>query len=110
MDIKVEERDGRYCVSVKIPQYVPKTKRKIIVATGEVRARLASMGYELGQTIQEPRLHNLNKVTEGEWIFEKKVLDKPPEPVIIVEEKSVQPKPVRKRRTRSSTKKVSTEE
>jgi hypothetical protein len=52
-------------------------------------------------------------VTQGTWFFKKKVekpLDKPVQDVIIEVEKEVKPKPARKRRTRSSTKKVSTEE
>jgi len=110
MDIKVEQKEGHYYVHVRIPEYNSKTKRKTIVGTGAVRAEMKSRGHDLGQTIQGAYLHNLNKVLEGTWIFEKKVLDKTPEPVIIVEEKSVQPKPKRTRRTRSSTKKVSTEE
>ena len=110
MDIKIEQKEGRYYVHVRIPEYSSKTKRKTIVSTGAVRAEMESRGHGLGQTIQEAYLHNLNKVLAGTWIFEKKVLDKSPEPVILEVEKSVLPKPTRKRRTRSSTKKISTEE
>tara|TARA_R110000824_G_scaffold319030_1_gene506160 strand:- start:31 stop:363 length:333 start_codon:yes stop_codon:yes gene_type:complete len=110
MDIKIEQKEGHYYVHVKIPEYNSKTKRKTIVGTGAVRAEMKSRGHDLGQTIQESYLHNLNKIVAGTWIFEKKVLDKSPEPVILKEEKSVQPKPKRVRRTRSSTKKISTEE
>ena len=71
------------------------------------------MGYQVGAPVQEAKIHNLNGVTQGTWFFKKKAekpLDNSPKEVIIVEEKSVQPKPTRKRRTRSSAKKVSTEE
>ena len=111
MDIKIEEQDDLYCVHVKIDKYNIKTKRKVVVSTSEIRSAVISRGYEIGGTIQESYLHNLNGVTQGTWFFEKKVLDKPVEDVIIKEEKKVNPKPTRKRTTRSSTKKkVSTEE
>ena len=110
MEIKIEEQEDLYCVCVKIEQYNTKTKRKTIVNTRQVRRELAAQGYELGEAVQKAYLHNLNGVTQGTWFFKKKVLDKPVEPVIIEEEKQVKPKTTRKRRTRSSTKKVSTEE
>ena len=110
MEIKIEEQEDLYCVCVKIEQYNTKIKRKTIVNTRQVRRELAAQGYELGEAVQKAYLHNLNGVTQGTWVFKKKVLDKPVEPVIIEEEKQVKPKTTRKRRTRSSTKKVSTEE
>ena len=110
MEIKIEEQEDLYCVCVKIEQYNTKIKRKTIVNTRQVRRELAAQGYELGEAVQKSYLHNLNGVTQGTWFFKKKVLDKPVEPVIIEEEKQVKPKTTRKRRTRSSTKKVSTEE
>ena len=110
MEIKIEEQEDLYCVCVKIEQYNTKIKRKTIVNTRQVRRELAAQGYELGDAVQKAYLHNLNGVTQGTWFFKKKVLDKPVEPVIIEEEKQVKPKTTRKRRTRSSTKKVSTEE
>ena len=64
----------------------------------------------MGEVVETAYLHNLNGITEGTWSFKKKVVDKPAEPVILEEEKSVRPKPKRTRRTRSSAKKVSTEE
>ena len=67
-------------------------------------------GYEFGEVVEETRINNANDVTEGTWVFKKKVLDKRPKQVILKEEKEVKPKPARKKRTRSSTKKVSTEE
>ena len=114
MDIEIEEKGDLYCVCVKVEPYNPRIKRKTIVSTGQVRRELHSRGYETTKVIQTDYIHNLNGITQGTWIFEKKVLDKSPKKVIIELETSVQPKPkpkaTRKRRTRSSTKKVSTEE
>ena len=60
--------------------------------------------------IKEDSAHNKrNNTRNGTWIF-RKALDKSPKQVILKEEKRVQPKPIRKKHTRSSTKKVSTEE
>ena len=115
MDIKIEEQDGLYCVCVQIPPYDVRIKRKTIVSTQLVRQKLSVEGYETGEVVQSAHLNNLNGITQGTWFFKKKTLDKPAKPVIIVEEKSVQPKlkpatAPKKKRTRSSTKKVSTEE
>ena len=110
MDIKIEEQGDLYCVCVKVDPYNHRLKRKTIVATGQVRRAVAKKGFEIGETVQASYIHNLNGVTQGTWLFKKKVLDKPVEDVIIKKEKEVKPKPTRKRRTRSSTKKVSIEE
>jgi len=105
MDIRIEEQDDLYCVCVKVEAYNPRTKRKIIVTTGQVRREAERMGYAVGNAVQETRIHNLSGVTQGTWFFEKKTLDKPVEDVIIEEEKKVKPKPARKKRTRSPAKK-----
>jgi hypothetical protein len=110
MNIEVEEKDDQICVCVKIPRYDSRVKRKTIVNTGNVRAELINKGIELGPAVKEAYLHNLNGVTEGMWVFQKKIVDKVVEPVILKEEKPVRPKPKRPRRTRSSTKKVSIED
>ena len=110
MDIKVEEKDGLYCVCVKIEPYNPRVKRKTIVTTSSLRSAASKLGYEFGEIVQEDRIKNMNGTTEGTWVFKKKVLDKTSKDVIIEVEKEVKPKSARKRRTRSSTKKVSTEE
>ena len=71
------------------------------------------MGYHVGKPVQTSYIHNLNGVIQGTWFFEKKVeksLDKSVEDVIIEEEKKVQPKPTRKRRTKSSPVKKKTTE
>ena len=106
MDIRIEEKGDLYSVCVKIPKYDVRVKRN----TSRVLSEAKKLGYELGEVVESAYLHNLNGVIEGTWIFKKKVVDKPVKPVILKEEKSVQPKPKRQRRTRSSTKKVSTEE
>ena len=113
MDIIVEEQDNLFCVCVKVESYNIKTKRKTIVNTKQLHRRLEKMGYKVGEAVQVDSIHNLNGKTQGTWFFKKKVekpVDKPVEDVIIVVEKEVKPKPTRKKRTRSSIKKVSTEE
>jgi len=71
----------------------------------------------LGECTQEASLYNWRTPgLTGTWIFSKKTkkakkpLDKPVKDVILEVEKEVKPKPVRKKRTRTSTKKVSTGE
>jgi|TARA_R110000787_G_scaffold132999_1_gene245256 hypothetical protein len=113
MDIKIEEQDDLLCVCVKVESYDTKVKRKTIINTKELRHRLEKMGHKLGEAVQTDQIHNLNGKTQGTWFFKKKVekpVDKPVEDVIIVVEKEVKPKPTRKKRTRSSIKKVSTED
>ena len=113
MDIKIEEQDDLLCVCVKVEPYDTKIKRKEIINTSRVRRILENMGHQIGVTVQADSIHSLNGKLQGTWFFKKKVekpLDKPVEDVIIQVEKEVKPKPARKRRTRSSTKKVSTEE
>ena len=117
MDIKIEEQGDLYCVCVKIENYNPKYKRKIVVNTPQVRNQVTLRGDDIGEAVQTDYIHNMNGITQGTWFFKKKVLDKPKkvldkpvQDVIIEEEKEVKPKPTRKKRTRSSTKKkVSTE-
>jgi len=108
----VEEKDNKIYVKVSVARQkcyplVP----IVVVTTKDVVEHLLATSRPLGNLVYAPAVHNKRSHhREGTWIFEKKVLDKSPEPVILKEEKSVQPKPTRKRRTRSSTKKVSTEE
>ena len=80
------------------------------ISTTEVLKYLSRNNIDFGRLIKNGSAHNKFGDGKGHWIFRRKVLDKPKKKVIIVEEKSVQPKPKRARRTRSSTKKVSTEE
>ena len=113
MDIKIEEQDDFFCVCVKVDRYNSREKKKTIVNTGRVKIEMQKRGYQIGEVVQNDYINNLNGKTHGTWFFEKKVeksLDKPVQDVIIEVEKEVKPKPARKRRTRSSTKKVSTEE
>ena len=113
MEILIEEEDDLYCVCAKIEPYNTKNKKKVIVNTNKIRKTLADRGYEVGNVVQESRLHNLNGVTQGTWFFEKKVqkrLDKSAEQVIIKEENPAPAKTTTRRRRKSSTKKVSSGE
>jgi len=108
---EVTEEEGQLHVYVEIPHYdhlyhIP----KISLGTADVEHLLAQRGIRHGKCLKDSYIKNWRHATrKNEWIFEIFV-DKPAEPVILEEEKSVQPKPKRHRRTRSSTKKVSTEE
>ena len=110
MDIKIEEKNDLYCVCVSIPPYNTRIKRKTIVNTSQVVLEAKKLGYELGEAVETTYLNNANDITEGTWTFKKKVLDKPTKNVILDKEKVVKPKPKRTRRTRTSTKKSTTEE
>ena len=109
---EIREEDGKLYVCVRVPsEHVPTNIPRIRLETEDVQNLLEERGIKYGRCIQSATLKNWRaSLCEKEWIFEKKVLDKAPEPVILKEEKSVQPKPTRKKRTRSSIKKVSTEE
>ena len=106
---EVEEKEGKLHVFVEMPHYnynygVPKDHIK----TGDMLRLLKEKGIEHGPCIKESHVKNWREVTRrGEWVFEL-LVDTPEEPAIIEEEKTVKPKITR--RTRSSTKKVSTEE
>tara|TARA_R110002020_G_scaffold311832_2_gene527368 strand:+ start:2192 stop:2536 length:345 start_codon:yes stop_codon:yes gene_type:complete len=111
-NIDIKEDSNQIIVSVEVEERndrlgMPKAR----LTTSEVTARLEEKGIAFGQCIQEATIKNWHpRLLEGTWIFEKKTLDKTPKPVIIEEEKEVQSKPPRKRRARSSSKKVSTED
>ena len=108
-EFRTEVKDGKLHVYVEIPHHdhlakIPKFK----LTTSDVTALLSEKKVKHGKCLKEVSLKNWRHATrKGEWIFEISV-DKPVKPVIIGEEKSVKPK--KTRRTRSSTKKVSTEE
>mgnify|MGYP003141654793 CR=1 FL=1 len=114
MDIKIEEKDNLYTVQVEVPSYNTKIKRKTIVHTSEVRREVQKKGYEIGKTIEAAYIHNINGVTKGTWVFEKKNLDKPVKDAILEESKTVSkaptPKAPPKRKRRTSTKKKTVEE
>jgi hypothetical protein len=83
----------------------------VIVTTDDVMNYLESINVKVDSLITEGVAHNKrNHTRNGTWVFEKKCLDKSEKSVILKEEKIVQPKPIRKKRARSSMKKVSTEE
>ena len=108
----IQETDESIQVHVNVDQHklyplVP----IIIVETEDIISHLENNDISRGPLIKKGKASNKREHTRtGTWIFDKKTLDKPVKPVIIVEEKRVQPKPKRKKRTRSSTKKVSTED
>tara|TARA_Y100000114_G_scaffold70006_1_gene64084 strand:+ start:2403 stop:2744 length:342 start_codon:yes stop_codon:yes gene_type:complete len=113
MEILVEEQDNLYCVCVKVEPYNTREKRKTIVNTKAVAKEMRRLGYTVGPVVQDALIHNQNGVTQGTWFFEKKQeksLDKPAEEVIIEKEKPAPAKQTRRRRSKSSTKKVSSEE
>ena len=98
VEVSVEEQGGRDGVPI------------VKVYTEDVWKFLKNKGVEVTKVIHAPVVHNKREHhREGTWIFEKKLFDKPSKKVILKEEKPVQPKPTRKKRTRSSTKKVSKE-
>ena len=109
---EVEEKDNRIHVFVQIPHYNQNRKiERFRCKTEDVLAILIERGVEVGDCVSSTELKNWRDYSRrGTWVFEKKVekvLDPEPEPTIIKEEKPVR---TRKRRTRSSTTKVSTEE
>jgi len=106
---EVEEKEGKLHVFIEMPHYnynygIPKDH----IRTGDVQKLLKEKGIEYGVCVKESHIKNWRHVTcRGEWVFEL-LVDIPEEPAIIEEEKAVKPKITR--RTRSSSKKVSTEE
>lgn len=110
--INIEEREDKIHVFVELLladriHGVPKQRMQL----GDIVELLKNKNIHHGPCVQDAIIKNWSdNQRRATWIFEKKTLDKPVKPVIIVEEKRVQPKPARTRRTRSSTKKVSTEE
>ena len=108
---ETREEDGKLCVYVEVAhERLVANIPRIRIETSDIQALLTEKGIKYGECIVSTTLKNWREHTrKKEWIFEIP-LDKSPEPVIIVEEKSVQPKSKRSSRTRSSTKKVSTEE
>ena len=109
---EITKEENKIVVYVELPHAHDNIGiKKDILTTDQVIEMLQQKGVGHGKCIQNPRkLKNWKEYSrKGTWIFLKKVLDKPAENVIIEVEKEVEPKPARKRRTRSSTKKVSTE-
>ena len=111
-EFKVEKTDEQLTVYVKLKERNDRLGiLKTRFSTSDVLEELKQQGHVPGPCTQESVIKNWHpKLLEGTWVFEKKKLDKPAKPVTLKEEKSVQPKSTRKRRTRSSTKKVSTED
>ena len=112
-EFKVTEEQDTLTVFVELQELCRKEKiLKTFFKTSDVATELKKQGFEFGKLVTAPEMiQNWNSENiSGTWVFEKKKLDKPAKPVTLKEEKSVQPKPTRKKRTRSSTTKVSTED
>ena len=104
--------DGNLHVCIEIlHEYRAGRIPRIRIDAKDVARMLDERGIKHGKCItKDSTLYNWREHTRKvEWIF-KISLDKKSKSVILKEEKQVQPKPTRKKRTRSSTKKVSTEE
>ena len=111
VNFDVEKEAYRVIVRVEVVEQKNYPLVPIVeVTTEDVEQHLQDIGFKVGPLIIKGRAHNKrNNSRHGTWVF-KKALDKPAKQVTLKEEKPVQPKPARKKRTRSSTKKVSTEE
>lgn len=111
-EYRLKKEKGKLHVFVELPIYPKGSKGPFHyekISTTEVLGHLQENKISFISVLKFDSAHNKFGDGKGHWIF-KIPLDKSSEPVIIKEEKSVQPKPTRKRRTRSSTKKVSTED
>ena len=108
---ETREEDGKLYVYIEVPHAWELAKiPKIVLNTQDVCAILKERGIKYGNCLQSEELKNWRENTrKKEWIFEIPI-DKAEKHVIIQEEKSVRAKPKTSRRTRSSTKKASTEE
>ena len=108
---KTTEEDGKLRVYIEVPHEAPlQNIPRIRLESEDVSKLLSEKSIKHGKCLQASILKNWREHSrKKEWIFEIPV-DKVEKQVILKKEKSVQPKPVRKKRTRSSTKKVSTEE
>ena len=111
----INEKDGKIHVYIEVPHEEPLKKiPRYTLTTKEVCALLDEKGVKYGKILSDQIIRNWREYSrKNEWIFEIP-LDKESKSVIIVEEKSVQPKlkpatAPKKKRTRSSTKKVSKE-
>jgi hypothetical protein len=109
--ISIEESDETIEVNVSVAeQRMYPLIPIVVVETKNLMYYLEKNDIAVGALIKEGKAHNKrNHNRMGTWIFAKKSLDKPVDDVILKVEKEVKPKPARKRRTRSSTKKTSTE-
>ena len=111
VNYEIREEGDKIYVRVKVACPLNYRGPGVKIRTSDVKEYLKSKNIKFSRLLKKDLAHNkFNKPGEGNWVFEKKVekvLDPEPEPTIIEEEKPVR---TRKRRTRSSTTKVSTEE
>jgi hypothetical protein len=110
--VKIEEKDNKVYVHVEMAIRNDNTGvGKAACTVSDVEAELQKQEVVFGECLEGKKLRNWREETrKGTFVFSKKPLDKPVEDVIIQVEKEVKPKPVRKRRTKASTKKASTGE
>jgi hypothetical protein len=110
--VKIEEKDNKIYVHVEMAIRNDNTGvEKAACTVSDVEAELQKQEVVFGECLEGKKLRNWREETrKGIFVFSKKPLDKPVQDVIIEVEKEVKPKPVRKRRTKTSTKKVSTGE
>ena len=110
----INEKDGKIHVYIEVPHEEPLKKiPRYTLTTKEVCALLDEKGVKYGKILSDQIIRNWREYSrKNEWIFEIP-LDKESKSVIIEVEKPVQPKlkpkATGKKRTRSSTKKVSKE-
>ena len=108
----LEKEKDKLHVYVELTIYSPQSKGPFSyekISTTQVVGYLNKNNTPFISVLKHDSAHNKFGNGKGHWIF-KIPLDKSSEPVILKVEKRVQPKPKRKKRTRSSTKKVSTED
>jgi len=109
MKFEIEEKDGKVFVFVEIPyrrEFEGSTDRvKIRMQTEDVISRLSEEGVKHGNALQVADVRNWQEQSRtGTWIFEKKLLDKSPEKVILSIEEE---KPAPKKRKSKAKKKTS---
>tara|TARA_R110000824_G_C14867084_1_gene641890 strand:- start:24 stop:362 length:339 start_codon:yes stop_codon:yes gene_type:complete len=107
--ISVEEVNNCIEVKVKMEEYDPLLRSKMIFETRQVVKYLKENNYKFGDCIQSASLYNRDRNNlEGTWVFEKisiKPLDKPAENVILpIEEKRPAPKKRQSRAKKTTNK------
>jgi|TARA_R110002020_G_scaffold34687_2_gene105324 hypothetical protein len=103
---EITENEGNISVFVELHHRIDGRVEKSVFKTKDVLTQLQERNIEHGDCVKECSLYNWREAgLRGTWIFSKKALDKPVEDVILEVEKEVKPKPVRKKRTRTSIKK-----
>ena len=111
VNYEIREEDGKIHVYVEVSFSRAYRGPGVKIRTSDVKEYLKSKNIKFSRLLKKDTAHNKFAGSgKGHWVFEKKVekvLDPEPKSTTIEEEKPVR---TRKRRTRSSIKKVSTEE